>query len=507
MKAFVTRNTQTPLRGILSGTIATAVLQSSSLVGLLVLAFVGAKIMKLKDALLVIFGANLGTTATGWIVALVGFKFGLEAISLPLIATGGLVWTVSSSQRSGHYGRFVLGLGLLLFALQFMKTAVADSESLVSPEFFLQLSAWQYLLFGVLFSALVQSSSAAMVVTLSALYSGMVDLYAAAAVMIGADLGTTTTVMLGALRGSASKKRVALGHVLFNVITDAMAFVLLVPLVSLVALLGDPLMSLVAFHSLFNFIGIGLCTPFVAQFANFLEKRFKQSEPLVSKYLDPSMLEVVEVAVAALYKEVRHLAEKVSEQNANLFRVVDGKVPDKATYNRTYILSKRLEAEILEYSLDLDLKEASASVRNQIERFLSSARNLLLSSKLCKDNINDLNDLAEYLPTLFTQIVDIQNSFYNNFQEVGDAYGRLGLEQTEEFIKIARDGHDQIHETIYDLIKRDLLSPAHVSTALNVNRELYNSNLALLSALATLAGTEWAETDKALRKGELAYAI
>lgn len=489
MKAFISRNTESPLRGLLSGTLSTALLQSSSLVSLLVLAFIGARLIPLRNALLIIFGANLGTTATGWIVTVIGFKLDLDVISLPMIGIGGLVWVASGHRGLGRYGKFALGIGLLLFALQFMKTAVTDAQSIVSPELFAGLAAWQFALFGVGFSAIVQSSSAVMVLTLSALHAGLIDLPGAAALMIGADLGTTTTVVLGALGGSASKKRVAAGHVIFNVVTDSLAFMLLIPLVALVASIQDPLLALVAFHSLFNVLGVALCTPFVQPLANFLERRFLQTDVVLSKFLDPSMQALVEVATTALRRETKRLAELVFEQNRDLFKVVDGKVKDKEVYNKTYTATKQLEAEILEFSLDLEFNDANGGEKASVERLLTAARSLLLSSKLCKDNINDLNDMAEYLPALFTSIVEIQEAFYARFAEVTEDYFALHPEQFDPFISMARDGHDHIHELIYDAIRRDQLPADKVSTALNLNREFYNSNTALLAGLAILTGT------------------
>ena len=180
-KGMIARSTGSPLRGIVSGTAATAVLQSSSMVSLMMLAFVGARVIRLRDALLVVFGANLGTTATGWIVATIGFKLDLAALALPLIALGGLVSTLVPKREAAHYGRLVLGIGLLLLALQFMKGAVEGAAELVDPQMLAEFSGWQYLLFGTVFSALVQSSSATMVITLSLLNGGVIDLPSAAA--------------------------------------------------------------------------------------------------------------------------------------------------------------------------------------------------------------------------------------------------------------------------------------------------------------------------------------
>ena len=156
-RRFLRRNTNNPLQGVLSGAVATAVLQSSSLVGLLMLALVGAGVIEMRNALSVIFGANLGTTATGWIVATIGFKLDLAALSLPMIGIGGLV-TVADARRQA--GRIVLGIGLLLLGLDLMKNGLGGLAAAFDVDQLGGYSALQYLLFGVVFSALVQSSSA-----------------------------------------------------------------------------------------------------------------------------------------------------------------------------------------------------------------------------------------------------------------------------------------------------------------------------------------------------------
>ena len=215
-KTLIAENTSSPLRGIFSGTVATAVLQSSSVVSLMMLAFVGARVVAMRQALLVVFGANLGTTATGWIVATIGFKLDLESLALPLLALGGLLHLVVPRRALAQTGRLVLGIGLLLLALTFMKDAVESISAFIEPEVLWGFSVFEFLLFGTLFSAVMQSSSATMVITLSLLNAGVIELESAAALIIGADLGTTSTVLLGALGGTANKKRLAMGHFLFN---------------------------------------------------------------------------------------------------------------------------------------------------------------------------------------------------------------------------------------------------------------------------------------------------
>ena len=134
---------------------------------------------------------------------------------------------------------------------------------------------------GLLLTAIIQSSSATIMITLSALYVNAIPLESAAAIAIGADLGTTITAMLGALAGSTDKKRVAAAIVIFNVVADTIAFVLLKPLLYVVTNvigISDPLYSLVAFHSLFNLIGILLFLPWIRHLSNWLGGRFQEEK-------------------------------------------------------------------------------------------------------------------------------------------------------------------------------------------------------------------------------------
>ena len=280
-KKFLREHTAHPLKGVLAGALSTAALQSSSVVSLIVLAFVGTGIISLASAIGIVFGSNLGTTATGWIVATVGFKLDIEALALPLIALGGfgVVWTRAGTRRAG-FSHLVVGFGLMLMGLEFMKSGAISATALFDPAALSAYPAIVYLLTGFIVTALIQSSSATIMITLSALYAGVIPLDSAAAVAIGADLGTTVTALLGALAGSADKKRVAVAIVIFNVVTDTIAFIFLGPILQFVTEvlnLSDPLFALVAFHSIINLIGIIMFLPLVGIMSRQLARRFSVS--------------------------------------------------------------------------------------------------------------------------------------------------------------------------------------------------------------------------------------
>jgi len=488
-KALIGANTRTPLRGIASGTVATAVLQSSSLVSLMMLAFVGARVIRLKDALLVIFGANLGTTATGWIVATIGFKFDLEALALPLIALGGLCSTVVKKHRVADIGRLVLGVGVLLLALQFMKGAVQGVGGLVDPQMLADLSRLEYVLLGAVFSAVVQSSSATMVITLSLLNGGVLELGAAAALMIGANLGTTSTVLLGAIGGTSNKKRLALGHFLFNLTTDLVAFAVLPVVLALLAFIVDPLLTLVAFHTTFNLMGVLFWAPLATQFANFLEQQFSLGDGKVSWYLEETAQGLPETAVGALRSEVAHLVERVISQNGAAFEV--GPVADglnlEADFHDAYNTTKTLEGEVLSYTLDLDRTQLSPQENDLVSALLHATRDAMVASKQLKDVLGDLDDVASDSADLYDLLRYTQANFYRRLLEITDEPAALHLNQVEALAFEVEEGHRRCHEKIYEDIRDDILAESNMSSVLNVNRSFFNSNRAMLSCIGALA--------------------
>ncbi|MCB0336531.1 MAG: Na/Pi cotransporter family protein, partial [Bdellovibrionales bacterium] len=228
LRNFLERLTNSTWKSFLGGIVATTVLQSSSIVTLMVLAFVGSGLIPMQNALGIIFGSNIGTTFTGWMVTLLGFKVDIETLALPLLALAGLIHIFSyGTKRLTQVSLIFAALGLLFIGLDFMKDSMAavanSSQSLVLAQY----PSFYYFIFGFIVTAIIQSSSAMMVVVLTALNAQALSLFDAAAIVLGADLGTTITTVLGAVGGSSARKQIALAHVLFNVVTDSIAYLTL----------------------------------------------------------------------------------------------------------------------------------------------------------------------------------------------------------------------------------------------------------------------------------------
>ena len=500
---YLRQKTSKRINSVLGGVVATALLQSSSVVGLMVLAFTGAGLLVLPSALGIVFGSNLGTTLTGWIVATLGFKFEIFELALPLIAIGG-AGVLFGRGRWSEGGRALLGLGLLLLALQFMKNSVAGLQQLIDIQDLVGLSAWQYLLFGVVVAAVIQSSSATIMITLAALDANIITLEYAVAIAIGADLGTTTTMMLGALKGSADKKRVAVGQVIFNAVTDGIAFALRLPLLALVVWLGieDPLYSLVAFHSLFNLMGLIIFLPLVHPFAAFLERRISSTDTREARYLSDVGPAVTEAALAAVQRETARLLDRVVRLTSSAFREPlsrpTGRMPvlyeckpdnkRRLDFDELYRVSKTLEGEILEFVYRLQGSKREEVDSDKLGQLLDAARWAMSSAKAIKDihhNLQEFSGLSsntaqEYHRCFRAEMQVFINELYGLRSTANDI---VEFDALVSAISRVYQSHDEVHETIVADVRSGRVSESLVSTLLNVNRELLNCQLAMVFAL------------------------
>ncbi|MGR8920024.1 MAG: Na/Pi cotransporter family protein [Gammaproteobacteria bacterium] len=311
--------TSTRARGLFAGFGITALVQSSSAVTVATIGFANAGLLTLERSIWVIFGSNVGTTMTGWIVALVGFKLNMEALALPLVGVGMLLKLSGEGGRRGAIGLAVVGFGLLFLGIGALKEAfeaVGHAFTLPAVEGSLVATIGVFVLVGVLLTTLMQSSSAALVIALGAAEGGLIPLNAAAAVVIGANLGTTTTALLAVWGATATAKRVAVSHVMFNLATALVAALLLAPMLFVVTAVREtlgladaPATALALFHTVFNILGVLLMWPLARPMTTWLAQRFVTQEELASRprFIDDTALALPAIAAQALTREVARL--------------------------------------------------------------------------------------------------------------------------------------------------------------------------------------------------------
>jgi phosphate:Na+ symporter len=318
LRQLLSRATGSPLRALASGVLITALVQSSSAVVFATIGFVNAGLLGLMQAVGVIIGANLGTTLTSWIVALVGFNVKLQALALPAIALGMAAWIVGRG-RGVALGQALVGFGVFFLGLDVLKDGFADLDGvfgLVDVAGDGRLQGLLYIAAGVVMTILMQSSSAALAVTLTAAAGGVIPLGGAAAMVIGANVGTTSTAVFATIGATAPARRAAAAHVVFNVVAAVAALAALPWLIDAARVgagllgLGDqPPTVLAIFHTLSKLLGVLLIWPFTGAMVAFLERRFgsHEADPAVPHHLDRTVLATPRLAIDALALELARI--------------------------------------------------------------------------------------------------------------------------------------------------------------------------------------------------------
>lgn len=315
MERLLQVSTRTVPRSLSFGIVATTLMQSSSLVSVLTISFLSAGLMSLSAGLGVIFGANLGTTTGAWLIAGFGLSISLSKLAMPILVFGVMLLFQPNRTRAG-IGHILAGIGFLFLGIDYMKEGFAALQSgldlgSIRPGGLTALLV--YTLFGAIATVIMQSSHATLVLTLTALAAGHVEYRDALALAVGANIGTTITAILGSLGANVAGKRLALGHLLFNLITGAVAIIAM-PLLQWCVdqsaqLLGishdNYTLKLALFHTLFNLLGVSIMVPQLHRLRRWLEQRIpeRRTDRVKPQFLASSALETPAAAVAVTQKE------------------------------------------------------------------------------------------------------------------------------------------------------------------------------------------------------------
>jgi phosphate:Na+ symporter len=315
LRAFVTRFTTTPLRGTLTGTAVTAVVQSSTATTVMTVGMVGAGVLTFPQALGMLYGANIGTTVTGWIVAFLGFKLKLGVIALPVLFVAAL-GSVLGRGKWGRFARALSGLCLLFIGLDMMQAGAGLAQDLITPDRLPDddlAGRIALVMIGFVIVQIVQSSSAGMAMALVFLGAGAISFAQAAALVIGLNIGTTLTALLAAIGGGRAARQTAYANLLFNLGTAALAFPfldLVSPVLHGTALGADDLTALVLFHTGFNLLGALVFLPVTARFAVLLDRLVPETGDALTAPLEPQLLSDAEAALRAS----KQVADMASDQ-------------------------------------------------------------------------------------------------------------------------------------------------------------------------------------------------
>ena len=307
-------------KSIGAGALVTALLQSSSLVSVITISFISAGLISLSSGIGLIFGANIGTTATAWLVAAFGLKINISALAMPMLVFG-IVFSIQKKPTFKGFGNVLAGLGFFFLGIHYMKEGFDVFKDYIDLSQYAVsgfLGVFIYAILGIVITTIFQSSSATLALILTALAAGQIEYQNALALAIGANIGTTITAILGALSSNVAGKRLAGAHFIFNIITGVVALALIFPLARLVNQLSqifgiratDFTLKLAMFHTIFNVMGVLLMLPFIKKLERLLMRYFKDTKPKnieEPKYLNEAVLEFPGTAISSLVKESKYL--------------------------------------------------------------------------------------------------------------------------------------------------------------------------------------------------------
>ena len=509
-------------KAIFSGFLSTSIVQSSSLISIIVISFLSAELISLSGAIGVIFGSNIGTTTTAWIVSTFGIKIKIAKLAMPMLIFGS-IFLFNKNKTLKGLGNILLGLGFVFLGISFMKDGFEALKSgLDLASFAMQgyFGVFIYVLIGASATVIIQSSSATMALIITALATGQILYFNALSLAIGANIGTTITAILGSLASNSDGKRLAVAHFIFNIITAFVAVLFIYQLSDLVQYLSsfigikshDYAMQLALFHTIFNVLGVILLLPFVSKLVNFLQTLFtKDSQELShARYLDDTIINVPEVAILALQKEIVHLYDNATEalshalslhrhtyigMNEDISKIVKSSVK-QIDINLDDFYQKKIKSlygEIINYAT-LSQEDMSPEDKNRVYELKIACRDIVDTLKIVKElqkNINrfiksknpHIRDEYNFLREQIARVLDEIHTIRENDNEI-DMIDRLKtLEKNLDKLDMLANGR------IDSLIRHSKIDTKMATSLINDSLIAYEISKKLIN-IATLLWTK-----------------
>jgi len=511
-------------KSISAGALVTALIQSSSLVSVITISFISAGLISLSGGLGLIFGANIGTTATAWLVAGFGLKIKISALALAMLVFG-IVFSFQKKLTYKGIGNVLAGLGFFFLGIYYMKEGFDVYKDYIDLRQYAMtgyLGVIVYTGIGIVLTTILQSSSATLALILTALSAGQIEYENALALAIGANVGTTITAVLGSLSSNIAGKRLAGAHLIFNVVTGVVALILIYPLANLVNKISelthiattDYTLKLALFHTIFNVLGVLIMMPFINKLEIFLLRVFKErldkdiDEP---KYLNEAVLEFPGTVISSLVNESKYLYKNA------IFEIV----AHALNIHREDIKSDKKIGKIVKAStedLNIDVEnlyyKKVKSIYGEILRYATTAQSKLKLSK--KENkaildikianrkmIEIIKDIRE-LNRNITLSTNLRNKFvqkeYNGFRKKLTKVLRTiylfrkeedNLKYAEILSELKIEAKDNIrlsNKSIDKLIRKDLITAEQASSLFNDYTNVNNVTKKLIEVAELLYG-------------------
>lgn len=515
LEKMLTKATRSVPRAMAFGVLTTTLMQSSSLVSVITISFLSAGLITLIGGVGIIFGTNIGTTTGAWLVAGFGLKVNISAFAMPMLAVG-VVLVFQRSKYLRGIGYVLAGLGFLFLGIHHMKVGFEAFKGQFDMARF-AMTGWQglivYTLIGAAATVVMQSSHATLVLIITALAAGQVSYENALALAIGANIGTTVTAVIAAFSANFQGKRLALAHLIFNVITALVALVFIAQIRVAVDWISsgvgiapdDFSLKLAVFHTLFNLIGVGIMLPWLRRLILLLEHLIKTPVPDFSqpKFLSEAVDEFPETIQNALQKEVKHLQGNATELIAhglNLHRhalyksqniaetVINSRAPLDIDIGARYDLRvKTLYAAIIDFSTRAGGKDLPPAVMTRVYNLRDSATRIVEAVKAVKHlrrNVTtftraDKGKVSEIYNGLRTEIARILVEIHKLDDAEPGSQSALWLDEERMQVKHDRANTAKMTES---LIRNGEIDPIAATSFLNDSAYAYLAMESLIEA-------------------------
>ncbi|MBA1444090.1 MAG: Na/Pi symporter [Chromatiales bacterium] len=497
LERLLRKTTDGTWKAISFGVVSTTIMQSSSLVSVITISFLGAGLIGLAAGIGIIFGANLGTTTGAWLIAGLGLKVKISAYAMPMLVFG-IIMVFQKSRNLKGFGYILAGLGFLFLGIHHMKEGFEAFRDTIDLTAFAVAGYPGILLFtliGVFATVVMQSSHATLVIIITALAAQQITYENALALAIGANIGTTITAILGSMSSNVQGKRLAGAHLIFNMVTAIIAIIFLyqiadgVDWVSSVVGIGadDYTLKLAVFHTIFNVIGILAMLPFINTLVNFLMQRMPEEVVSVAepKYLNDSVIELPDTAIEAVRKETLHLYDNafaIIAHGLSLHRhdILSDKDLDDVAAESTKVIPIDIDAEYEKNVKGLYSDIVNFTSRAQSTMEPEQADELFALRAAGRDIVEAIKDTKHMHKNLSQYIVSDNEHIraeYNRIRSyLGSVLRRLGVVQQEgddptsvlslDIMKVEMEENDTtVNGTLESLIREESITP-HMATSL-----------------------------------------
>ena len=448
LKNIFEKITTNPVKGVATGAVITAVIQSSSATTVMIVGFANAGLMNLYQAAAVIMGANIGTTITPQLIA-----FNLDAIIPVFLGLGSLTILISKGKKGREIGNIILGFGIIFLGMELMRdtmSPLANSQTFATLIMNLKGDVIIGILVGATMTAVIQSSSASTGILIALASTGVLPLEVAVPILFGNNIGTCITALLASIGTSKAAKKAALIHLFFNIFGTLIFIPIINPLIQLVQAISpggtiEIKRQIANAHTIFNITNTIIMVPFIKCLVLLVNKIIPGEDEALArgvKYIDERLLETPVIAVGQTTKEVVRMAN-LAKENVQLAMecfMSNNESNIKTVYENEKLINL-LEDEITLYLVKLSTTQLSEQqtnivtsmfhVVNDIERIGDHAENLAdLTSEKIQKNLDFSKDAREELDGMYKYIVNALEisieSFENN--DIKKAKSIMGIE-------------------------------------------------------------------------------